>query len=138
MLNCASCCEPFHLFCLSEEDLPQSDKPEEEWVSSRCVSCKVCGGPDNTTSGENSGERKTCIECRDMFHSNCLPISMREMRSDKTGWVCDSCLKCSGCGSSNVQHVRDESPLCSGCCQARLKGSYCPLYKGCYEDEDYE
>lgn len=138
MLYCASCCEPFHPFCLQEEDLPQSDKAEEGWVCMRCVSCKVCGGPDNTASGENSGDRKTCIECRDMFHSNCLPISMREMRGGEAGWVCGSCLRCSGCGSSNVQHYKDDSPLCSGCCQARLKGSYCSICKGCYEEDDFE
>jgi len=138
MLYCASCCEPFHPFCLPEEDLPQSDKAEAGWVCSRCVQCKVCGGPDNAASSESSGDRKTCIECRDMFHSNCLPISMREIRAGKAGWVCGSCLRCSGCGSSNVQHCKDDSPLCSSCCQARLKGSFCPICKGCYEEDDFE
>ena len=138
MLYCASCCEPFHPFCLQEEDLPQSDKAEEGWVCSRCVRCKVCGEPENTVGGEGCGTRRTCVECRDMFHSNCLPLNMRDLKGSKRGWICGSCLRCSGCGTSNVQHYNDDSPLCSSCCQARLKGRYCSICKGCYEEDDFE
>merc|ERR1719309_1173218 len=34
-------------------------------------------------------------------------------------------------------HSKDEL-LCGECCAARSQGSYCPVCRQCYEDEDYD
>ena len=50
MLWCATCCEPYHSFCLHPDDLPLSfdgscGKPLQDWICRRCSLCKVCGEP---------------------------------------------------------------------------------------------
>ena len=131
MLYCVACCEPHHPFCLAQEDLPSSDLEEQAWVCTRCSVCKVCGGGAQGDEGE-----RCCDICRHLFHADCLPSDQKEMKGD--AWSCGSCVQCVGCGSGSVVHSTEEEPLCAKCCRARLRGSYCPICKGCYEDNDYE
>jgi hypothetical protein len=43
LLYCSICCEPFHLFCLEEEDRPLESSKGDNWVCRRCQFCHVCG-----------------------------------------------------------------------------------------------
>ena len=60
MLWCAACCEPFHTFCLSQEDIPPStngnftEKQLQDWICRRCSLCQICGlsGDIQTTYSE--------------------------------------------------------------------------------------
>ena len=131
MLYCIACCEPHHPFCLEQEDLPSSDLEEQAWLCNRCSVCKVCGGGATGEEGE-----RCCDICRHLFHAECIPSDEKEMIGDS--WSCGSCRKCAGCGSGSVVHVSEGEALCSKCCRARLRGSYCPVCKGCYQDNDYE
>ena len=65
-----------------------------------------------------------------------VELDEKEMTGDS--WSCGLCRKCAGCGSGSVVHVSEGEALCSKCCRARLRGSYCPVCKGCYQDNDYE
>ena len=131
MLYCIACCEPHHPFCLEQEDLPNSDLEEQAWVCNRCSVCKVCGGGAQGEEGE-----RCCDICRHLFHAGCLPPDQKEMTGDS--WSCGSCRECAGCGGGTVVHVSEGEALCSKCCRARLRGSYCPACKGCYQENDYE
>ena len=131
MIYCIACCEPHHPFCLPQEDLPGSDLAEETWVCNRCSVCKVCGDGAQGEEGERS-----CDVCRHLFHADCLPADQKEMKGD--AWTCGSCVRCAGCGGGTVSHQTSEEALCGKCCRARMKGSYCPVCKGCYEEDDYE
>ena len=131
MLYCMACCEPHHPFCLPQEDLPSSDLEEQTWVCTRCSVCKVCGEGAQGEEGERS-----CDVCRHLFHADCLPADQKDMKGD--AWTCGTCLRCASCGSGNVVHQTETEALCGKCCSARLRGSYCPVCRGCYQEDDYE
>ena len=56
MLWCASCCEPYHIYCLHPEDLPLSWKNDfsdiilQDWICRRCSFCQICGLPGDVGS----------------------------------------------------------------------------------------
>ena len=110
LLHCAGCCQPYHHFCLPEGEQPTSAQEEENWLCVQCVRCQVCAG---LAGGQ---ETRRCGKCGHMYHSQCLPISLRD--SPGPAWLCGSCLKCEGCGAPG-QHSADSEQLCRSCCQAR-------------------
>ena len=85
LLRCTACCEPFHPFCLSYDELPQSAEVEREWVCRRCAACQVCGRADG------DGDKLRCGKCLKASHSDCLQPSQRETIPGQDGgdesWV---------------------------------------------------
>ncbi len=81
MLYCRSCCEPYHPFCLNQEELPQSAEAENDWVCRRCAVCSVCGNPE--------GAPLRCTKCTLAFHEDCLLPGQKKMISQQspTSWV---------------------------------------------------
>jgi len=61
-------------------------------------------------------------------------MSLRAKTRDT--WKCSGCRKCDGCGSSIVSSGHGDT--CQACCQARAKGGYCPVCRGCYQEDDYD
>ena len=134
LLYCTGCCQPFHYFCLSEEAVPRTQEEVAVWECGQCVRCRVCAG---VLEGE--ADSRTCSKCGNSYHTQCLAISMRERTSDSGDWLCGSCLKCESCGAPSVGCSQSGAgTLCRACCQARMKGDYCTLCKGFYQEEDYE
>lgn len=48
MLYCNVCCEPFHEFCLEEEERPH-EIHSDNWCCKKCQSCQVCGRQNNVS-----------------------------------------------------------------------------------------
>ena len=46
LVYCCICCEAFHAFCLSPEELPTSDEADR-WCCQLCQYCRVCYGQNN-------------------------------------------------------------------------------------------
>ena len=120
LVYCAGCCQSVHMFCLPPEVDPDT------WLCDACVRCKVCGGRDTTS---------TCTKCRDVYHDTCLPITLRN--NDDNTWRCGTCRTCDGCGTGSSPLVHG-GQLCSSCCQSRAQGGFCPLCRGCYQEDDYD
>ncbi len=78
MLYCAACCEPFHPFCLSHDELPQTAEVERDWVCRRCAACQVCGGSHGA-----GGEKLRCCKCLKASHKECLQPNQRETVGDQ-------------------------------------------------------
>eukprot|EP00094_Tigriopus_californicus_P001742 TCALIF_01684-PB protein Name:"Similar to trx Histone-lysine N-methyltransferase trithorax (Drosophila virilis)" AED:0.11 eAED:0.18 QI:0/0.63/0.41/0.91/0.90/1/12/267/3483 len=127
---CHACCEPYHPFCLTMAELPQSAEAEKDWVCRRCAICQICGNPN--------GQPLRCDQCTKAFHSECLQPNQRNTFGRTDGWTCFQCLRCASCYKSDVSHYLEGSPLCSTCCLQKKQGSFCPLCHGCYDDNDYE
>ena len=86
MLYCTTCCEPFHPFCVDQDELPQSAETEKQWVCKRCAVCQVCGSAEGT--------KLRCSECAKASHKDCLQESQRRLAngSPEGSWVSqDSC-----------------------------------------------
>lgn len=49
---CQVCCEPFHKFCLEENERPLEDQLEN-WCCRRCKFCHVCGRQHQATKVED-------------------------------------------------------------------------------------
>lgn len=120
LVFCGGCCQSFHKFCVPGAEVTGT------WLCGQCVRCKVCGG----VAGEEAA--RTCVTCQQMFHDACLPLSLRD---SSESWKCGSCRDCDSCG---VPVVSASSSLCSGCVTARAQGSFCPLCKAGYREEDYD
>ena len=134
LLYCVVCCQSFHYYCVAESSKrPTSQEEVERWQCGQCVSCQVCGG---VAGGEDT---RQCGRCGDMYHTQCLPAS--DWSPTDSVWLRGSCLKCESCGATSVACTNAQpghGPLCRACSQARIKGKYCPLCKGCYQENDYE
>ena len=135
LLYCSGCCQSFHHFCVSDSrPLPATEEEAERWLCGQCVRCHVCGG---LASSEDS---RSCAGCGLTYHVSCLPVSQRDWTSG-SDWLCGSCLQCEGCGATSITCSNaqpGQGPLCRSCSQARIKGKYCPLCKGCYQENDYD
>ena len=127
-LYCAGCCQPVHSYCITDADISPRGSDENTWLCGRCATCKVCDAPGTDT------ENRKCQDCRQMFHTDCLPMSLRAKTRDT--WKCAGCRKCDGCGNSIVSSGHGDT--CQKCCQARAKGGYCPVCRGCYQEDDYD
>ena len=134
LLYCTGCCHPFHYFCLAEDAVPRTEEEVEVWECGQCVRCRVCAG-----LLEGEADTRCCSKCGQSYHTACLAISMRDRPTGPAGWLCGSCLQCESCGAPSVSCSQSEDgQLCRACCQARLRGDYCTLCKGFYQQEDYE
>lgn len=76
---CHACCEPYHPFCLTTPELPQSAEAEKDWVCRRCAICQICGNPN--------GQPLRCDQCTKAFHSECLQPNQRNTFGRNDGWV---------------------------------------------------
>lgn len=139
LIHCASCCEPYHKFCVEMgvggwvgPAATQSNAEEWriDWVCPRCTVCHGCG--------HNTGHQLTvCQRCHHSYHFECLGTSsLRKSAGDRL-WICSSCLRCKSCNSSDVTKFVGNLPFCKICFKLRQKGNFCPLCQGCYTDDDY-
>ncbi|KAM8927699.1 LOW QUALITY PROTEIN: histone-lysine N-methyltransferase 2A [Pelodytes ibericus] len=135
---CQVCCEPFHRFCLEEQERP-SDDQLENWCCRRCKFCHVCGRQQQTNK-----QLLECNKCRNSYHPECLgPNYPTKPTKKKRVWICTKCVRCKSCGSTtpgkgwDAQWSHDFS-LCHDCAKLFAKGNFCPLCNKCYDDDDYE
>ncbi|XP_036180020.1 histone-lysine N-methyltransferase 2A isoform X4 [Myotis myotis] len=135
---CQVCCEPFHRFCLEENERPLEDQLEN-WCCRRCKFCHVCGRQHQATK-----QLLECNKCRNSYHPECLgPNYPTKPTKKKKVWICTKCVRCKSCGSTtpgkgwDAQWSHDFS-LCHDCAKLFAKGNFCPLCDKCYDDDDYE
>ncbi|GCB71718.1 hypothetical protein scyTo_0001678 [Scyliorhinus torazame] len=131
------CCEPFHLFCLEENERPLEEQ-WENWCCRRCKFCHVC------CRQNNSSKLLECGKCRNSYHPECLgPNYPTKPTKKKKVWICTKCVRCKSCGATtpgkgwDAQWSHDFS-LCHECAKLFDKGNFCPLCDKCYDDDDYE
>ncbi|XP_055404244.1 histone-lysine N-methyltransferase 2A isoform X8 [Bubalus kerabau] len=135
---CQVCCEPFHKFCLEENERPLEDQLEN-WCCRRCKFCHVCGRQHQAAK-----QLLECNKCRNSYHPECLgPNYPTKPTKKKKVWICTKCVRCKSCGSTtpgkgwDAQWSHDFS-LCHDCAKLFAKGNFCPLCDKCYDDDDYE
>ncbi|KAK6172193.1 hypothetical protein SNE40_015908 [Patella caerulea] len=133
MVYCSICCEPFHMFCLEEDEKPREDD-RDNWCCQNCQFCNVCGYQYNLLS---------CDRCHSTYHPECLgPNYPNKPSKKKNIWVCTKCVKCKSCGvttpgTGNATWMYDFS-LCFDCGKLMDKGNFCPICHKCYSDDDWE
>ncbi|XP_060073553.1 uncharacterized protein LOC132553337 [Ylistrum balloti] len=131
---CNVCCEPFHEFCLDEDERPTEDN-RENWCCHRCQFCHVCGEQYNLLR---------CDKCQNTYHPECLgPNYPTKPSKKKKIWVCTKCVRCKSCGSTtpgNAGHATwtYDFQLCYECGKLMDKGNFCPMCHKCYSDDDWE
>ncbi|XP_061183956.1 histone-lysine N-methyltransferase 2A-like [Saccostrea echinata] len=134
MLYCNVCCEPFHEFCLEEEERPHEINPVN-WCCKRCQFCNVCGRQNNLLQ---------CDKCQNTYHPECLgPNYPTKPSKKKNIWICTKCVKCKSCGattpgSGSAATWTYDFQLCYECGQLMDKGNYCPICHKCYTDDDWD
>uniref|UniRef100_A0A8C0GDT4 [histone H3]-lysine(4) N-methyltransferase n=1 Tax=Chelonoidis abingdonii TaxID=106734 RepID=A0A8C0GDT4_CHEAB len=137
LVFCQVCCDPFHVFCLEEDEQPQREQ-EENWCCRRCKFCHVCGRKNKV-----SKPLLECERCRNCYHPACLgPNYPSKPIRKKRGWICSACIRCKSCGAApgknwDTEWSHDYS-LCPPCSLLYDRGNYCPICSHCYEDNDYE
>ncbi|EMP29869.1 Histone-lysine N-methyltransferase MLL4 [Chelonia mydas] len=137
LVFCQVCCDPFHVFCLEEDEQPQREQ-EENWCCRRCKFCHVCGRKNKV-----SKPLLECERCRNCYHPACLgPNYPSKPIRKKRGWICSACIRCKSCGAApgknwDTEWSHDYS-FCPPCSLLYDKGNYCPICSHCYEDNDYE
>lgn len=118
LIFCVLCCEPYHTFCLSDDDVP-SEENIENWCCKRCQSCAVCGSKNNLLK---------CKKCQNTYHAECLaPHYPTKPSRKKRIWVCPKCVKCKSCGATasslnSGQIWNFDSLLCHPCSKLTDKG----------------
>ncbi|XP_063960112.1 uncharacterized protein LOC129266154 [Lytechinus pictus] len=134
LVYCNVCCEPFHEFCLEDDERPLSGE-KENWCCRNCRFCHVCDHQDQLL---------TCHKCHCSYHAECLGPNYPTKPSKKRKiWVCSRCVKCKSCGATTpgsdpkAQWMHGFSH-CQECGKLFEKGNYCPVCKKCYEDDDFE
>ncbi|XP_072140060.1 histone-lysine N-methyltransferase 2A isoform X4 [Mobula birostris] len=137
-IYCQVCCEPFHLFCLEENERPLEEQ-WENWCCRRCKFCHVC-----CRQNKSSKQLLECGKCRNSYHPECLgPNYPTKPTKKKKVWICTKCVRCKSCGATtpgkgwDAQWSHDFS-LCHECEKLFDKGNFCPLCDKCYDDDDYE
>jgi len=121
LIFCVLCCEPYHTFCLPDDDVPYEENIEN-WCCKRCQSCAVCGLKNNLLK---------CKHCQNTYHGDCLaPHYPTKQSRKKRTWVCPKCVKCKSCGamssaSNSGQIWNFESLLCQSCSKLTDKGIEC-------------
>ncbi|KAK6641150.1 hypothetical protein RUM44_012859 [Polyplax serrata] len=132
LIHCGSCCEPYHEFCVEENQLKLHDGSWKfDWICPRCRICATCG--------KTSGQQLICVKCENSYHTECVDrVGGRLLHSPDRPWVCSACLRCKSCNGIDVSVFVGNLPLCKSCFVLRQKGNYCPLCQRCYEDDDYD
>ena len=74
LIHCASCCEPYHRFCLedglrdtsflADSNHGNSEEWRYNWVCQRCTVCHSCG--------RGLGQQLSCQRCHRTYHTECL------------------------------------------------------------------
>ncbi|CAM4697069.1 histone-lysine N-methyltransferase 2B [Caretta caretta] len=137
LVFCQVCCDPFHVFCLEEDEQPQREQ-EANWCCRCCKFCHVCGRKNKV-----SKPLLECERCRNCYHPACLgPNYPSKPIRKKRGWICSACIRCKSCGAApgknwDTEWSHDYS-FCPPCSLLYDKGNYCPICSHCYEDNDYE
>ncbi|GAB6024313.1 hypothetical protein CHUAL_009004 [Chamberlinius hualienensis] len=126
MIYCAVCCEPFHSFCLEEDEIP-NEFNKHRWRCRRCQLCSICQQPNNLMK---------CCKCLERFHSMCLGQNYPLIQSQdqlilNQKWCCLSCARCEKCGSNvNIGIAKDQSSsltciLCVQCLKVFVDEKTC-------------
>lgn len=78
MVHCASCCEPYHEFCVGEAAFKgEKGTWRWDWICPRCTMCAACG--------RASGHQLTCERCQNSYHTEC--VGGRLLHSPDRPWV---------------------------------------------------
>ncbi|XP_014253952.1 histone-lysine N-methyltransferase trithorax [Cimex lectularius] len=127
LIHCASCCEPYHTFCVATLRFAKKEIEwwKIDWLCPRCSQCEIC---------LKSGAQLTCTKCFKNYHTSCMPQGRANISES---WVCPSCLYCKSCNDPTVHVFVGNMPLCKACFKLRKQGSFCPLCQRCYDDNDY-
>ncbi|XP_041373736.1 uncharacterized protein LOC121386787 isoform X2 [Gigantopelta aegis] len=134
LIFCMACCEPFHMFCLSEDERPEEENMEN-WCCRKCQFCNVCGHQNNLLQ---------CDRCQSTYHPECLgPNYPTRPSRQKNIWVCMKCVRCKSCGATTPGNCNSaiwmyDFSLCYECGQLMDKGNFCPVCHKCYSDDDWE
>ncbi|KYO47462.1 histone-lysine N-methyltransferase 2B isoform B [Alligator mississippiensis] len=137
LVFCQVCCDPFHVFCLEEDEQPLPEQ-HQAWCCRRCKACHVCGRRSRA-----SKHLLECERCRNCYHPACLGPNYPSRPGRKPqGWLCSACVRCKSCGAalgrSWEAEWTPETNLCPPCAVLYAQGNYCPICSHCYEDNDYE
>lgn len=118
LVSCASCCEPFHLFCVADSaPLPTSGRNVcDHWNKDTLVASESQrGGEDGVVATvvsattekpwiclncvtcqvcqSSSGDRTVCSACSQAYHWSCLgPAHPSSHRKRRSKWTCFSCV----------------------------------------------
>ncbi|XP_041933652.1 histone-lysine N-methyltransferase 2A isoform X3 [Alosa sapidissima] len=132
MVYCQVCCEPFHSFCLKEEERPQEGN-KENWCCRRCKYCHVCG-----RKSKHSKPVLQCRRCLYCYHPTCLGPTYPKPLKCNLPWVCMKCIRCRSCGMTPGKTWdmawNHEQDLCPDCSVLHKLGNVCPVCQCCYEE----
>ncbi|XP_041665951.1 histone-lysine N-methyltransferase 2B isoform X2 [Cheilinus undulatus] len=132
MIFCQICCEPFHSFCLSPEELPIKEN-KENWCCRRCKFCHVCGRRSKSTKPVLQ-----CRRCQTSYHPSCLGPTYPKPMNCSLPWVCMTCIRCKSCGVTPGKSWdlawNHEEDLCPDCTPLHKKGNFCTVCHKCYSD----
>ncbi|KAH0631313.1 hypothetical protein JD844_005599, partial [Phrynosoma platyrhinos] len=131
LVFCQVCCDPFHIFCLEEDEQPLPEQ-EESWCCRRCKFCHVCGRKNKASKASRKSysvwQLLECERCRNCYHLACLgPNYPTKPFRKRKGWICSACIRCKSCGTAPGKNWDTE-----------WSRNYCPICLHCYEDNDYE
>ncbi|KAJ8280583.1 hypothetical protein GJAV_G00056510 [Gymnothorax javanicus] len=136
---CQVCCEPFHLFCLTETERPPQEQ-RENWCCRRCRFCQACGQQNH----KSKQQLLDCVKCGYSYHPECVgPKHPRRPSKKNRVWICSRCVCCKSCGCTSPGKAADaqwshDFSMCRDCAKLFVKGNFCPLCDKCYDDDDYE
>ncbi|XP_031442575.1 histone-lysine N-methyltransferase 2B isoform X3 [Clupea harengus] len=133
MVYCQVCCEPFHNFCLKEEERPMEEN-KENWCCRRCKHCHVCG-----RKSKHSRPVLQCRRCLYCYHPSCLGPTYPKPLKCNLPWVCMKCIRCKSCGMTPGKTWdmawNHEQDLCPDCSVLHKLGNFCPVCQGCYDEK---
>ena len=134
LIYCANCCEPYHLYCVNDNNYKSTNNQNNDpkwklnWLCKRCIPCHFC---EKVTRNNVQ-----CRKCLKSYHLECFNSKLGS-NSDHS-LVCSKCLKCNSCGNENSLKFVGHTPYCLPCFRLRKKGNFCPICQGCYENNDYD
>nr|CAD7257816.1 unnamed protein product [Timema shepardi] len=106
LIHCASCCEPYHPFCVEDGYCRSSlancaDEWRCDWVCRRCTMCHSCG--------QGLGQQVSCQRCHKIYHIECLGtdrITSRVHSPDRP-WMME-CGQCKSWVHAKCEGLSDE------------------------------
>lgn len=138
MIHCASCCEPYHTFCLGDSVLPHLNSLHTStnfypttnpywrfnWTCYKCTSCSSCG--------ESDPKRSLCQKCFKYYHYECTNPKWNKLL------ICYNCACCRMCGSQDISKVMCNITLCTPCFKLRKKQNCCPYCQESCNDNEFD
>uniref|UniRef100_A0A8D0GIR5 [histone H3]-lysine(4) N-methyltransferase n=1 Tax=Sphenodon punctatus TaxID=8508 RepID=A0A8D0GIR5_SPHPU len=128
LVFCQLCCDPFHVFCLEEDEqpLPQQEnswccrrckfchvcgrKNKASKICSACISCKSCGAaPGKNWDAEWSSDYSLCPTCAVLYNKgNYCPICLHCYEDNDYESKMMQCAKCDHWVHAKCEGLSDE------------------------------